>query len=206
VTLVDCPVGIELITERGPRAVGHHYDVDCIVYGTGFEAEITPLTRRIGHQVVGRGGTTLAQKWANGGASLFGMMSRGFPNMFVMPAPGQQSVVTVNYTQIAVLGAEFIAGTVALLEKQGVRFFDVNDEAEADWIAQIVDTYVDPSAVMAACTPSRINNEGDPGGVKPRDTNYGRGFGDYFAYRELLEEWLASGDLDGLDLDEAGPA
>lgn len=206
VTLVDCPVGIELITERGPWAAGHHYDVDCIVYGTGFEAEITPLTRRIGHQVVGRGGTTLAQKWANGGASLFGMMSRGFPNMFVMPAPGQQSVVTVNYTQIAVLGAEFIAGTVALLEKQGVRFFDVNDEAEADWIAQIVDTYVDPSAVMATCTPSRINNEGDPGGVKPRDTNYGRGFGDYFAYRELLEEWLASGDLDGLDLDEAGPA
>ena len=206
VTLIDCPAGIERITERGPQASVHHYDVDCIVYGTGFEAEITPLTRRIGHQIVGRGGTTLAQKWADGGASLFGMMSRGFPNMFVMPAPGQQSVVTVNYTQIAVLGAEFIAGTVALLEKQGVRFFDVNDKAEADWIAQIVDTYVDPSAVMAACTPSRINNEGNPGGVKPRDTNYGRGFGDYFGYRELLEKWLASGELDGLDLDEAGPA
>jgi hypothetical protein len=117
-----------------------------------------------------------------------------------MPAPGQQSVVTVNYTQGAVLGAEFIAGVVTLLEKQGVAVFDVNAEAEADWIQQIVDTYVDPSAVMSACTPSRINNEGNPGGVRPRDTNYGRGFGDYFAYRELLEGWLASGELDGLDL------
>ena len=200
VTLVDCPTGIERITERGPVVDGRQYDVDCIVYGTGFEAEITPLPRRVGHEIVGRGGVTLADKWADGAASLFGMMSRGFPNMFVMPAPGQQSVVTVNYTQGAVLGAEFIAGALTLLEKQGVAVFDVNAEAEADWIQRIVDTYVDPSAVMSACTPSRINNEGNPGGVRPRDTNYGRGFGDYFAYRELLEGWLASGELDGLDL------
>jgi cation diffusion facilitator CzcD-associated flavoprotein CzcO len=200
VTLIDCPAGVERITERGPVVGGQQYEVDCIVYGTGFEAELTPLQRRVGHDIVGRGGISLAQKWADGAASLFGMMSRGFPNMFVMPAPGQQSVVTVNYTQIAVLGAEFVSGVVSLLEKQGVEVFDVNAEAEADWIRQIVETYVDPSAVMAACTPSRINNEGNPGGVRARDTNFGRGFGDYFAYRELLEKWLASGELDGLDL------
>jgi cation diffusion facilitator CzcD-associated flavoprotein CzcO len=200
VTLVDCPAGIERITESGPVVSGQQYDVDCIVYGTGFEAELTPLQRRVGHEIVGRGGITLAQKWADGAASLFGMMSRGFPNMFVMPAPGQQAVVTVNYTQIAVLGAEFIAGTIALLDKQGADVFDVSAEAEADWIRQIVETYVDPSAVMSACTPSRINNEGDPGGIKARDTNFGRGFGDYFAYRDLLEGWLDSGELDGLDL------
>ncbi len=200
VTLIDCPTGIERITERGPIVGGQQYEVDCIVYGTGFEAEITPLPRRVGHDVVGRGGVTLAEKWADGAASLFGMMSHGFPNMFVMPAPGQQSVVTVNYTQVAVLGAEFVSGAVTLLEKRGVDVFDVNAEAEADWIRQIVETYVDPSVVMSACTPSRINNEGDPGGVKARDTNYGRGFGDFFAYRDLLEGWLASGELDGLDL------
>jgi cation diffusion facilitator CzcD-associated flavoprotein CzcO len=200
VTLVDCPAGIERITASGPVVGGRHYDVDCIVYGTGFEAELTPLPRRIGHDVVGRGGITLAQKWAEGAASLFGMMSRGFPNMFVMPAPGQQAVVTVNYTQIAVLGAEVVSGVVALLEKQGIATFDVTAEAEADWIQGIVDTYVDPSAVMSACTPSRINNEGDPGGIRARDTNYGRGFGDYFAYRELLESWLSGGELDGLEL------
>ncbi len=200
VTLVDCPAGIERITERGPVVDGKQYDVDGIVYGTGFEAEVTPLQRRAGHDIIGRGGTTLAEKWADGAASLFGMMSRGFPNMFVMPAPGQQSVVTVNYTQLAVLGAEFVAGAVTLLEKQGVAVFDVNAGAEADWIRQIVETFVDPSAVMSACTPSRLNNEGDPGAVRARDTNFGRGFGDYFAYRQLLEGWLAAGDLDGLDL------
>jgi cation diffusion facilitator CzcD-associated flavoprotein CzcO len=200
VTLVDCPTGIERITERGPVVGGQQYDVDLMVYGTGFEAEVTPLQRRVGHDIVGRDGVSLAQKWADGAASLFGMMSRGFPNMFVMPAPGQQSVVTVNYTQLAVFGAEFVAGVVALLEKQGGAVFDVNADAEADWIQQIVDTFVDPSAVMSACTPSRLNNEGDPGGIRARDTNWGRGFGDFFGYRELLESWLASGELEGLDL------
>jgi len=104
VTVVDCPGGIERITERGPIVDGRQYDVDCIVYATGFEAEVTPLFRRVGHEVIGRGGVTLAEKWADGAASLFGMMSRGFPNLFAMPAPGQQAVVTVNYTQLAVLG------------------------------------------------------------------------------------------------------
>ena len=121
VTLVDCPAGIDDITEHGPVVGGHQYDVDCIVYGTGFEAEVTPLQRRAGHDIVGRGGISLAEKWSDGAASLFGLMSRGFPNMFVMPAPGQQSVVTVNYTQLAVLGAEVIAGIVGLLEKQGIH-------------------------------------------------------------------------------------
>ena len=179
---------------------GRRYEVDCIVYGTGFEAELTVLPRRIGHDVVGRAGTTLAEKWSDGAATLFGMMSRGFPNMFVMPAPGQQAVVTVNYTQLAVLGAEFLSGTVALLQKQGTDVFDVSADAEADWIRQIVETHVDPSAVMSACTPSRINNEGDPGGIRARDTNFGRGFGDFFAYRDLLEGWLAAGEFDGLEL------
>ena len=112
---------------------GTQFDVDCIIYGTGFEAELTPLFRRAGHDIVGRGGVTLAEKWADGAASLFGMMSRGFPNLFVMPAPGQQAVVTVNYTQLAVLGAEFIGRAIGLLEQQGVEVFDVSAEAEEAW-------------------------------------------------------------------------
>jgi cation diffusion facilitator CzcD-associated flavoprotein CzcO len=200
VTLIDCPAGIERITEQGPVVDGQQYEVDCIIYGTGFEAELTPLFRRAGHEIVGRGGVTLAEKWADGAASLFGMMSRGFPNMFVMPAPGQQAVVTVNYTQLALLGAEFIGGAVGLLEQQGVEVFDVSAEAEEAWTQKIVDSFIDGSAVMSACTPSRINNEGHPEALNPRNGNYGRRFGDWFAYRDRLEEWLEAGSLEGLDL------
>jgi len=202
VTLVGCPGGMDEVTEQGPVVDGHQYEVDLLIYGTGFEAELTPLHRRAGHDVIGRDGLSLAQKWAPGAASLFGMMSRGFPNLFVMPAPGQQAVVTVNYTQLAVLGAEFIGGAVGILEQCGTRVFDVSAEAEADWTQQIVDSFVDGRAVMSACTPSRINQEGDPGSLNPRNGNYGRGFGDYFAYRELLRAWLDQGDCQGLELDD----
>jgi len=201
VTLVDCPGGMERVTEQGPIIDGQQYEVDCLIYGTGFEAELTPLFRRAGHDIVGRGGATLAGKWADGAASLFGMMSRGFPNLFVMPAPGQQAVVTVNYTQLAVLGAEFIGGAVGLLDRRGVTVFDVAADAEERWTQKIVDSFVDGSRVMSACTPSRINNEGHPEAMNPRNGNYGRGFGDYFEYRELLGQWLERGDAEGLELE-----
>lgn len=203
VTLIECPAGIERLNEQGLVVDGQQYDVDCLIYGTGFEAELTPLYRRAGHDIVGRGGISLAGKWQDGASSLFGMMTRGFPNLFVMPAPGQQAVVTVNYTQLAVLGAEFIGGAVAILEEKGVGTFDVSADAEEAWCQKIVDSFVDASGVMSACTPSRINMEGHPEQMNPRNGNYGRGFGDYFRYRQVLQDWLEGGDCDGLELDVA---
>jgi cation diffusion facilitator CzcD-associated flavoprotein CzcO len=201
ITLIDCPAGIERITEKGPVVDGEQYEVDCIVYGTGFEPEQTPLYRRAGHEVVGRGGVTLAEKWADGPHSLFGMMSRGFPNMFIMPGPFQQSVVTVNYTQLAILGGEFVGGAIALLEREGVDVFDVSAEAEEKWVQGIVDAYIDASRVMAACTPSRINNEGHPEERSPLVGAYRGGLGDWFGYRERLEDWVEDGRFDGLELE-----
>jgi hypothetical protein len=117
-----------------------------------------------------------------------------------MPAPGQQAVVTVNYTQLAVLGGEFVGRAVGLLQERGATAFDVSAEAEEGWTQKILDSYVDGSRIMSACTPSRINNEGNPGSLNPRNGNYGRGFGDYFGYRELLLDWLDTGGFEGLEL------
>ena len=64
VTLVDCPTGFDKVTAQGPVVNGKQYEVDCLIYGTGFEAELTPLYRRAGHDIVGRGGLTLADKWS----------------------------------------------------------------------------------------------------------------------------------------------
>jgi cation diffusion facilitator CzcD-associated flavoprotein CzcO len=201
ITLIDCPAGIERITAKGPVVDGKQYHVDCIVYGTGFEPEQTPLPRRVGHEIVGRGGVTLAEKWADGPHSLFGLMSRGFPNLFITPAPFQQAVVTVNYTLVAVLGADFIARAIGLLEQEGIDVFDVSAEAEEEWVKGIVDAYIDASRVMAACTPSRINDEGHPEQRSPLVGAYRGGLGDWFGYRERLERWLDDGRFDGLELE-----
>ena len=96
VTVVDCPGGIDRVTERGVVVDGHEYELDCIVYATGFEPEVTPLPRRLGHEVIGRDGRTIATKWEDGEATLFGLMTAGFPNLFLMPCPGHQAVVTVE--------------------------------------------------------------------------------------------------------------
>jgi cation diffusion facilitator CzcD-associated flavoprotein CzcO len=200
VTLVDCPAGVERIDPAGPVVDGTTYDLDCLIYATGFEAELTPLHRRAGHELLGVDGISLAERWRDGAATLFGMLLPGFPNLFAMPAPGQQAVVTVNYTQLAVLGAEFVGRTIAALVQKGAPTFEVTEEAERRWTAEVVDTHVDATHLMAACTPSRINNEGHPELLNPRNGNHGRGFGDFFAYRDLLRAWLDEGTFEGLEL------
>ena len=189
VTIVDCPAGIDRVTERGVVVDGYEYELDCIVYATGFEPEVTPLPRRLGHEVIGRGGRTIATKWEGGEATLFGLMTAGFPNLFLMPCPGHQAVVTVNYTLLTEVAAEHIAATLAALEAQGVRVFDVTEEAEADWVEQILSA--NSSAAVAAppggvpCTPgSRMlfDDDGNLVILEPHAGSYGgAGFGDYFA-------------------------
>src|SRR5215472_17546468 len=160
VTLVDCPTGVTAVTKKGLVANGQEYPVDLIVYATGFEAELTPFPRRAAHDIVGRDGLTIAEKWQDGGATLHGIKSRGFPNFFIIPAPGQQAVVTVNITHTYTVGAEHIAATIALLEKRGVKVFDVREDAEAAWVERIVTDWHDNRAFLAACTPSRLNFDG----------------------------------------------
>jgi cation diffusion facilitator CzcD-associated flavoprotein CzcO len=202
VTLIDCPSGIERVTEQGLICNGEKFELDCLIYATGFEAEMTPLPRRVGHAVTGRNGTRLADKWEPGAASLHGMMSSGFPNMFIMPSPGQQAVVGVNITLISVEGAEHIGATVKMLEERGIRLFDVNSQSETEYVEQIVGSFVDASSVMAACTPSRINFEGNPSSFNPRSGSWGGGRGDFFGFFKMLTDWRAQGDFVGLDLDQ----
>ena len=59
---------------------------------------------------------------------------------------------------------------------------------------------------MAACTPSRLNFEGDVSRANPRAGTYGGGFGDFFAYQKLLRDWRARGDFAGLRIEEGSDA
>jgi cation diffusion facilitator CzcD-associated flavoprotein CzcO len=202
VTLIDCPSGIEKVTERGLLCNGEEYEVDCLIYATGFEGELTPFPRRAGHQIIGRGGVRLADKWATGAATLHGVMTRGFPNLFLMPGPGQQGVISVNNTVVVEEGAEHIAATIRLLTERGAQVFDVSAEAEKEYVEEIVGCYKDASAVMEACTPSRLNLEGHPKDINPQSGAWGGGRGDLFGWVEMLADWRNRGDFSGLELDQ----
>jgi cyclohexanone monooxygenase/pentalenolactone D synthase len=189
------------MTEKGLVVDGREFLLDCIVYATGFEAETTPFQRRAGHEIIGRDQVVLAEKWKDGPRTLFGMMSRGFPNMFIMPSPGQQSVTTVNHALITVETAEHVGATVARLEEKGIAAFEVSEAAESDWCEKILASRVDGSSIMSLCTPSRLNNEGNPSATSPLVGSYGAGFGDFFGFKRLLADWRESGDFAGLELE-----
>ena len=84
VTLVDTKgKGVERVTPKGVVFGGVEYELDCLIYATGFEVG-TDYTRRAGYEIFGRDGLSLTEKWASGVATLHGMHSRGFPNCFIM--------------------------------------------------------------------------------------------------------------------------
>ena len=201
VTLVDCPRGVEEVTERGVVVDGTEYQLDCIVYATGFEAEVTPFPRRAGHPIFGRDGLPIAEKWKDGACTLHGMMTRGFPNLFLSPGPGQQAVVSVNHTHVMVTGGEHIAAAIAKADRAGVRSIEPTEEAEAAWVAKVEEGFADRTPFMLACTPSRLNFEGDPSMQNPRNGSYGGGYGDYFGWKRILDEWLADPGFPDMDVE-----
>ena len=203
VTLVDCPTGIEAVTATGLVANGREYDLDCIVYATGFEAEATPFPRRAAHEIIGRDGVSIEDAWKDGPGTLHGIMSRGFPNLLLIPAPGQQAAITHNITHLYTEGAIHIAETLAALQRHGATRVDVSEAAQVAWTERIVADFRDNQAFMAACTPSRLNYEGHPEAANPKAGTYGGGLGDIFAYRDVLAAWRADGTFAGLEIDGA---
>jgi cation diffusion facilitator CzcD-associated flavoprotein CzcO len=201
VTLVDAPNGVTEVTPRGVVVDGREYPLDCIVFATGFEAEVTPLPRRAGHPIFGRGGRSMAEAWSEGTRTLHGVMSHGFPNLFLSPAPGQQAVISVNHTHIMVTGAEHIAATIAKLDAHGVRIAAVKESAENDWVERIESRFLDRTDFMSACTPSRLNFEGDPTQQNPRNGSFGGGYGDFAGWKKILEEWLAAEEFPGMEIE-----
>ena len=91
-TLVDIKSNpIEEITANAVRTGGKEYEVDALVLATGFDA-MTGSVAKI--DIRGRGGQTLNQKWAEGPRTYLGLMSAGFPNLFVITGPGSPSVLS----------------------------------------------------------------------------------------------------------------
>ena len=84
VTLVDTQgKGIERITRDGVVVDGLEYELDCLIFATGFEVG-TAYTRRAGYDIVGRDGLKLSEKWAQGPSTFHGFYCHAFPNCFFM--------------------------------------------------------------------------------------------------------------------------
>jgi cyclohexanone monooxygenase len=184
--------GVARITAAGVIVAGREYELDCIIYGSGFEVG-TPYARRAGFEVTGRDGFTLSEHWADGMRTLHGIHVRGFPNLlFVQPTQGANLISNVPHNIVD--SARTIATVVRHAADGGFGTVEPTADAEAAWVELLL---TGPGSMIGGpdCTPGYYNNEGqDPG----QFLGYGYPYGPsaYFAY---IDKWRASGTFDGLE-------
>ena len=134
VTLVDIKSSpIEEITDNAVRAGGKDYEVDAIVLATGFDA-MTGSVAKI--DIRGRNGQTLNQKWAEGPRTYLGLMSAGFPNLFIITGPGSPSVLSNMIVSIE-QHVDWIADCLAYLREHGLDTMEAKKDAEDNWVAHV---------------------------------------------------------------------
>ena len=185
--------GVERITETGFVVDGKAYEVDCIIYASGFEVG-TEYKRRAGFEVTGRGGLTLSQAWGEGMRSLHGIHVRGFPNaFFVQPTQGANLISNVphNLTE----SGKTIALIIRHAQDVGAKEVEVTQEAQDAWVELLL---TGPGRMLGSpdCTPGYYNNEGqDPGPGAKYYVGYPAGAMAYFKY---LDGWRATGAFEGL--------
>jgi len=195
VTLVDTDgQGVERITELGLVVDGVEYQVDCIIYSTGFEVG-TSYTRRSGYDVIGRGAKSLSDHWRDGTRSLHGMGSHGFPNVFIMNT--SQGGFTANFPHLLDESAVHQAHIIAYALAEGYKTVEVTAAAEEEWVNTIVGFNGGPLGGLggADCTPGYYNNEGQPNPNARQSAPYGGGSIRFF---ELLKKWREDGNFEGL--------
>ncbi|MEE4300351.1 MAG: NAD(P)/FAD-dependent oxidoreductase [Pseudomonadales bacterium] len=185
--------GVERITKKGVVVQGVEYEVDCIVYASGFEVG-TPFARRAGFDPAGRDGLRLSEYWSEGMRTLHGIHVHGFPNMFIVQ-PTQGANLISNVPHNLTESGRTIAAVVRHALDERAQEVEVTAEAEQAWIDLLL---TGPGRMIGSqeCTPGYYNNEGqDPGPAARLNVGYPAGA---MAYFEYIAEWRNSGAFEGL--------
>jgi cyclohexanone monooxygenase len=184
--------GVERVTRRGIVANGHEYELDCIIYGSGFEFA-TDYTVRAGFDPIGEDGTTLSEHWDKGMRTMHGVFVNGFPNLFVVQVY-QGALLGSNVPHNFFGAAKNIAAVVRHAMESGARQVEVTPDAEQGWLDVL-------SSGVAfgggdACTPGFFNNEGLPLNIR-QSANLGYP-GGAKAFLRLMDDWRSAEAFEGL--------
>jgi cyclohexanone monooxygenase len=134
VTLVNIRnAPIEEITPNGLRTNDGEFELDAIVFATGFDAMTGAL---LSMGIHGRGGESLSDKWAAGPRTYLGLQVAGFPNMFMITGPGSPSVLSNMIVSIE-QHVEWIADCMAYLREKGMPTIEAETAAEDEWVAHV---------------------------------------------------------------------
>ncbi|MGB0500924.1 MAG: flavin-containing monooxygenase [Acidimicrobiales bacterium] len=188
--------GVTEITPTGVVVGDTHYELDCLVFASGFEVGTT-YARRSGFETTGRAGLTLTKHWAaDGMRSLHGRNVHGFPNLFVVGFSQAANLIS-NVPHNLVEAGRTVAAMVKHAVEAGADEVEVTAEAEQAWIDRLKAGdrrfAADPD-----CTPGYYNNEGQPDDTASQIGGLGFPEGPV-AYFQYIDAWRSSGEFAGLE-------
>ncbi len=124
---------IARITETGVATDAEEFACDALVFATGFDAMTGALNQVA---IEGRGGESLRAKWAAGPRTHLGIMSAGFPNLYLITGPGSPSVLSNMLVSIE-QHVDWVSGLLAHLGREGLATVEPTREAEDEWVKEV---------------------------------------------------------------------
>jgi cation diffusion facilitator CzcD-associated flavoprotein CzcO len=187
--------GVERMTPEGFVAKGVEYDIDLMIFASGFEVT-SDLDRRWGIDVIeGRNGLSIYDHWRDGYKTLHGITTRGFPNQFFTGFI--QSALNASTTEQMSRHGYHIAHIIKEALAQGITTVEPSQEAQDAWVAEVRGTAFDISQFTRECTPSYFNGEGSKKQRWYAGETYGPG---WLAFEKILQEWRDDGNMPGMEI------
>ena len=171
--------GITEITEEGPVFEGKQYELDGLIYATGFEVQKTGIY----NQIKGEKGLDLNDKYRDGIRTLLGIHSQGYPNLFIMG--GYQASFQFNLTDMLQSQGDHIAACIDYVRRNGYPSIDVTPEVEEWWVQEVI-KHRGKTTRNQDCTPGYYNFEGEF--QRRQDGNYNGGFPKYVTHMSEVRE------------------
>ncbi len=185
VSLVDLrEEPVECIDATGIKTRAAHYDVDLIIYATGFDAGVGAINRI---DIRGPGGVSLRDLWSQSLTTTVGMQVHGFPNLFMTMAPFAPAAAICNVPVCIDQQCDWIADAIGFVRSKGLKSIQPSAQTEADWMAHHV--AVSEPTLLAQNKDSWYRREA-PDGTKRELIAY---LGGIPNYRRVCDEMKASG-------------
>ncbi|WP_105968119.1 flavin-containing monooxygenase [Streptomyces geranii] len=193
VHLLYSPDSIDEIRENAIVVGGEAYEVDCIIFATGFDTG-TFDAGVYGYEVRGREGRTLSDTFKDGLKSLHGFYTHGFPNFFELGL--SQNGYIANFTFMLDQKAVHVARLLAHTKQNARNHIEPTEDAQSAWVKTIRDLNKPRTAYFMNCTPGFFNGYGNVSRAFFANT-YAPG---EVAFWEVMNKWWEDGNCEGLIL------
>lgn len=117
------------INQKGIQTKENHFDLDIIVFATGYDAMTGPL---LNMNIAGKQNLKLDDCWKEGPKTFLGLQIPGFPNLFTITGPGSPSVLT-NMPMAIEQHVEWIRDCISYVNEKNYSIIEADPKSSKEW-------------------------------------------------------------------------